>query len=119
MSKRCLFSNSGWPILMAATFIAIPASAGDSTTPANSAPPVTVGGSASVSINGKAAPRVGDPTSNGGVVVEGSPNVFIDGRPAGVAGGAPCGNGVSVGSANVFINGKPAAIGGSAGEPCK
>lgn len=79
-------------------------------------PSAAATGSESVTIGGAAAQTVGDTTSTGGVVVEGSSNVFINGRPAGVA--SDCGLGVAVGSSSVFINGKPAATAGGAAAPC-
>jgi uncharacterized Zn-binding protein involved in type VI secretion len=52
--------------------------------------------------------------------VEGSPNVFINGRPAAIAGGKNgCGGVVVGGSSNVFINGKPAAQAGNPTGDCK
>lgn len=72
-------------------------------------------GSATTTIDGKAAQRVGDQTGNGGTVTTGSPDVMIDGKPAATVDKA-CVNGVQVGSKTVFINGKPAAITG--GGPC-
>jgi uncharacterized caspase-like protein/uncharacterized Zn-binding protein involved in type VI secretion len=56
--------------------------------------------------------------AGGAPVVEGSPNVFINGRPAAITGARTgCGGVVIGGSSNVFINGKPAAqAGGQAGD---
>ena len=73
------------------------------------------------------AARSGDPTSHGGVVVAGSPNVLIGGRPAARAGDfASCplvqpgdppvphvGGPIATGAATVLINGLPAATAGS------
>jgi uncharacterized Zn-binding protein involved in type VI secretion len=72
------------------------------------------------------AARVGDPTTHGGVVGIGSPNVVIGGRPAAQVGDfASCplstptnpplphvGGPVSTGSPTVFVNGRPAARAG-------
>ncbi|MGQ8775423.1 PAAR domain-containing protein [Serratia sp. NA_112.1] len=61
------------------------------------------------------AARIGDAISHGGAITSGSPNVFINGIPAGVVGisVAACSlHGASVvasGSGTVFINGSPAA----------
>jgi uncharacterized Zn-binding protein involved in type VI secretion len=74
-------------------------------------------GSATTIIQGKSAQRAGDATGPGAIISQGSPDVFIDGRPAAIA-GSGCANGVSVGSSNVFINGKPAARVGDASVPC-
>jgi len=73
-------------------------------------------GSATTIVEGKSAQRMGDRNAPGAIVTQTSPDVFIDGRPAAIAGG--CGNGVSVGSSSVFINGKPAAIAGGGSAPC-
>jgi uncharacterized Zn-binding protein involved in type VI secretion len=65
---------------------------------------------------------VGDGSTNGSPVVEGSPNVFINGKPAAVVGGRTgCGSIVTRGSSNVFINGKPVATAGSQtfSPPCQ
>jgi uncharacterized Zn-binding protein involved in type VI secretion len=81
---------------------------------------VITGGSTDTMIDGKPAGRVGDPTTNGGSVVEGAPNVFINGKPAAIVGGKiGCGGVVVGGSSNVFINGKPAATAGSMIGDCK
>jgi uncharacterized Zn-binding protein involved in type VI secretion len=69
------------------------------------------------------AARAGDTTSHGGVVVTGSANVFIGGRPAARAGNfATCplvtnnvphvGGPIVTGAATVLINGAPAARAG-------
>ena len=66
------------------------------------------------------AARVGDTTSHGGVVVTGSTNVLIGGRPAARVGGtATCplvtngvphaGGPIVTGAGNVLVNGVPAA----------
>ena len=73
------------------------------------------------------AARAGDPTTHGGQVTQGSPNVFIGGRPAArqgdaatcplVTGNPPAphaGGVINGGSATVRINGRPAARAGSA-----
>jgi uncharacterized Zn-binding protein involved in type VI secretion len=53
-------------------------------------------------------------------VVEGSRDVFINGRPAAIAGGRNgCGGVVVGGASNVFINGRPAAQAGSQTSDCK
>src|SRR5258708_37935240 len=44
-------------------------------------------GSPDPTIGGKPAARVGDSTASGAPVVEGSRDVFINGRPASIAGG--------------------------------
>lgn len=69
----------------------------------------------------KAAARVGDPTSHGGVIVTGSANVFVNGRPAATAASKHVcpmatpppvkphiGGGAAMKRGAVFINGKPA-----------
>jgi uncharacterized Zn-binding protein involved in type VI secretion len=64
-------------------------------------------------IGGKPAARA-DGTATGAPVVEGSHDVFINGRPAAIAGGRNGCGGVAVGgSASVFINGRPATQAGS------
>ena len=63
-----------------------------------------------------AAGRQGDPIAHGGAITSGSANVFINGIPAGIAGGSAVvcpihgGGSVSSGAGTVFINGMPAAI---------
>ena len=47
-------------------------------------PGVVTQGSRDVMIGGHAAARQGDSTNNGDVIVEGSKNVFINGKPAAV-----------------------------------
>jgi uncharacterized Zn-binding protein involved in type VI secretion len=75
------------------------------------APGVITEGSGDTQIGGLSAARGGDATSDAGTpVVGGSPNVFINGRPAATLGDKTGCGGVTVGgAANVFINGKPAA----------
>lgn len=81
---------------------------------------VVVEGSPDTMIGGKPAARVGDSIANDAPVVEGSPNVFINGRPAAIVGGRNgCGGAVVGGSSNVFINGRPAAQAGSPTGDCK
>src|SRR6185436_7787133 len=72
------------------------------------------------------AARQGDPTTHGGAITQGSPNVFIGGRPAArqndfascpqsIPGDPPAphvGGPVAGGSATVFINGRRAARAG-------
>jgi uncharacterized Zn-binding protein involved in type VI secretion len=74
------------------------------------------------------AARQGDPTSHGGTITQGSPNVFIGGRPAARQGDfASCpqvqpgnpptphvGGPITGGSATVLINGRRAARTGDA-----
>ena len=80
---------------------------------------VVMQGSPDTMIGGKPAARVGDGTASGDPVVEGSPNVFINGRPAAIAGGRNgCGGLFVGGSSSVFINGKPAAQVGSQTTEC-
>jgi len=104
MNKRLhkLANPAGLVLAAAAIGFASAQTAGDPAPPAGT-------GSAATLIEGKSALRAGDQTSPGATVTEGSPNVFIDGRPAAIA-GSRCGNGVTAGSASVFINGKPAAV---------
>jgi uncharacterized Zn-binding protein involved in type VI secretion len=54
-------------------------------------------------------------------VVEGSSNVFINGKPAAVQGSSTgCGGSIGTGSSGAFINGKPmAGAGDAAGCPGK
>lgn len=79
------------------------------TTRAQDAPATTTSGSAAVLIEGLPAARAGDATGSGDALVEGSTDVFIDGKPATVVGGLTIG-----GSATVFIVGKPLARSGAA-----
>ena len=51
-------------------------------------------------------------------MIEGSPDVFINGKPAAVQGDATgCGGSIVTGSSGIFINGKPMAASGDA-APC-
>ena len=68
-------------------------------------------------VEGKQAARAGNATGCGSTVVEGSPDVFINGEPAAVQGDAGCGGSIVTGSSGVFINGKPMAASGDA-APC-
>ncbi|NUO01623.1 MAG: PAAR domain-containing protein [Saprospiraceae bacterium] len=43
----------------------------------SSSPDTVIGGSTTIFINGLPATRQGDPTAHGGVVIEGSPTVFM------------------------------------------
>jgi uncharacterized Zn-binding protein involved in type VI secretion len=86
-------------------------------------PPPTSGkiiqGSPDVSVDGGAAARQGDATQEGGAVVQGSPDVFINGKPAATVGGRTgCGGAVVGGASNVFINGKPLARAGDKTTGC-
>ena len=75
-------------------------------------------GSPDVSAGGAGAARAGDATT-GAPVVQGSPNVFINGKPAATLGGrAGCGGAIVSGSANVFVNGKPLARTGDKTQGC-
>ena len=67
----------------------------------------------------KASRRRGPATPQAvAAVVEGSPDVFINGKPAAVQGDATgCGGSIVTGSSGVFINGKPMAASGDA-APC-
>ncbi|MGB6427487.1 MAG: PAAR domain-containing protein, partial [Methyloceanibacter sp.] len=48
-----------------------------------------------------------------GSIVQGSPDVFINGKPAAVHGDPTgCGGSVTSGAASVFVNGKPMATAG-------
>jgi uncharacterized Zn-binding protein involved in type VI secretion len=79
---------------------------------------VVTQGSPDTIIGGKSGARIGDGTTST-PLVEGSPNVFINGRPAAIAGGRnACGGTVVGGSSSVFINGKPAAQVGSQTTEC-
>jgi len=52
--------------------------------------------------------------------VQGSPDVFINGKPAALArDGVSCGGVVASGSATVFVNGKPLAAAGDQLASCK
>src|SRR6202011_5092155 len=84
------------------------------------APGVITKGSGDTSIGGQAAARSGDATSEPGVALEGgSPNVFINGRPAVTVGDKTGCGGIAVGgSSNVFINGKPVARAGDLTTGC-
>ena len=84
------------------------------------APGVITNGSADTAIGGQAAARAGDATSDAGAAVEGgSPNVFINGRPAVTVGDKTGCGGIAVGGAsNVFINGKPVARAGDLTTGC-
>jgi uncharacterized Zn-binding protein involved in type VI secretion len=84
------------------------------------APGVITEGSTDTLIGGQAAARRGDATSDPGVALEGgSPNVFINGRPAVTLGDRTGCGGVAVGgSSNVFINGKPVARAGDLTTGC-
>jgi uncharacterized Zn-binding protein involved in type VI secretion len=84
------------------------------------APGVITEGSADTAIGGQAAARRGDATSDPGVALEsGSPNVFINGRPAVTIGDRTGCGGVAVGgSSNVFINGRPVARAGDLTTGC-
>ena len=67
---------------------------------------------------GQQAAWAGDATGCGSTVIEGSPDVFINGKPAAVQGDATgCGGSIVTGSSGVFINGKPMAASGDA-APC-
>ena len=82
-------------------------------------PGVIMKGSDNVSIGGKPAARQGDTTSGGNVVVEGSKNVFINGKPAAVTNDkTSCGGVVIGGGGNLFMNGKPAARSGDQTSGC-
>ncbi|HLN09007.1 MAG TPA: PAAR domain-containing protein [Xanthobacteraceae bacterium] len=82
-------------------------------------PGVVIQGSQDAMIGGKPAARVGDGTSSSAPIVEGSANVFINGKPAAIVGGRSGCGGVTVsGAANVFINGKRAAQSGSLTTAC-
>ncbi|MCA1951785.1 MAG: PAAR domain-containing protein [Hyphomicrobiales bacterium] len=51
--------------------------------------------------------------------IEGSPNVFIDGRPAATLGGRTgCGGTLAGGAGHVFVNGRPLATADSGATPC-
>jgi len=92
---------------------------------------VAVIGAAGAALASPAA-RQGSPTSHGGAVVQGSPNVLIAGTPAARLGDfASCplvcsgtgpphtGGPIVTGSATVLINGTPAArVGSMVGESC-
>jgi uncharacterized Zn-binding protein involved in type VI secretion len=65
------------------------------------------------------AARKGDAVPGEGSMVQGSPNVFINGRPAGTVGDRTGCGGIVVGNgAGVFINGKPAARTGDLTTGC-
>jgi len=84
------------------------------------APGIITEGSGNTTVGGQAAARRGDATSDPGVAVEGgSPNVFINGRPAVTVGDRTGCGGITVGgSSNVFINGKPVARAGDLTTGC-
>ncbi len=84
------------------------------------APGVITEGSSDTQVGGQAAARRGDATSDPGVALEGgSPNVYINGRPAVTLGDRTGCGGVAVGgSSNVFINGKPVARAGDLTSGC-
>jgi uncharacterized Zn-binding protein involved in type VI secretion len=87
--------------------------------PASAQPGVIIGGSDNVSVGGRPAARSGDATDKGDALVQGSPNVFINGRPATTVGDSTACGGVTVGgSSNVFINGKPVARSGDLTSGC-
>jgi uncharacterized Zn-binding protein involved in type VI secretion len=91
---------------------------GQTSSPASQAPGVIVGGSQNVTVNGKPAARQGD-TTTGGALIEGSPNVFINGKPATVVGDRNgCGGSIASGGHGVFINGKPVARQGDRTSGC-
>jgi uncharacterized Zn-binding protein involved in type VI secretion len=62
-------------------------------------------------VEGKAAARAGDTAGcAGSTIVQDSPNVFINGKPAAVQGDQTgCGGSIVSGATGVFINGKPMA----------
>jgi uncharacterized Zn-binding protein involved in type VI secretion len=71
-----------------------------------------------VSVGGASAARQGD-ASEDGPVVQGSPDVLINGRPAATAGAkTACGGAIVGGASNVFINGRPLARSGDATTGC-
>lgn len=82
-------------------------------------PGVIARGSSDVQVGGLPAARPGDASTNGGAgAVEGSPSVFINGKPA-VRVGDRTGCGVVVqGSSTVFVNGKPLARAGDGVSGC-
>ena len=82
-------------------------------------PSMVIQGSSDVLVGGKPTVRAGDGTASGDVVVEGSSDVFINGKPAVTAGDkTSCGGIVVGGSASVFVNGKPLVTSGTAVAPC-
>jgi uncharacterized Zn-binding protein involved in type VI secretion len=108
-------------VVLFVCFGAAPAAAQErSDAPAAGAPGVITHGSANTSIGGQAAARKGDATSDPGTAVEGgSPDVFINGRPAATVGDKTGCGGVAIGGApNVFINGKPVARAGDLTTGC-
>jgi uncharacterized Zn-binding protein involved in type VI secretion len=69
-------------------------------------------------VGGRPAARAGDTTTDG-AIVEGSKDVFINGKPAALGGGRTgCGGVVVGGGGGVFVNGKPIARAGDATAPC-
>ena len=80
---------------------------------------VTPGSMRISSVGGHEAARQGDTTSNGGVIVQGSSNVIINGKPAAIAGGrTDCGGVVTGNNKGVFINGKPMVRNGDLASGC-
>jgi uncharacterized Zn-binding protein involved in type VI secretion len=96
------------------------ARAADSAAPSQQGTPDTiVEGSPNVTINGVAVARQGDKTLQGTQVVTGSPNVLINGKPAVLSGDKTGCNGIVIGtSTGVFINGKPVARSGDVATAC-
>jgi len=81
-------------------------------------PGKVTGGSSDVIVGGHPAARQLD-TTDGGALVDGSPNVFINGKPAVTTGSRTnCGGVVMSGSKSVFINGKPIARSGDQTSGC-
>ena len=87
--------------------------------PGASPPGVIARGSSDVRAGGMPVARPGDASSNGGPgAVEGSPNVFINGKPAVRAGDRTSCGVVVQGSPTVFVNGRPLARAGDGTSGC-